>query len=405
MSVPNYNSTAQSHNDRLRTLIDKASSLPKITPPVEEKDVNFYDYDGKLLYSYTLAEVKQLSELPTPPTPPKEFLVFDEWNWKLADIKSYNNPLQVGATYKTVDDKTYVVIRIDEDWQKNVTIRYCQWCASFVLDWGDGTVEDPTTNSSGANFTKTHTYAEKGEYIITIAVSGTWNMGLNSTSGTFFGSINNNESAALKEVYLGKGARLLGNAFYKAMSLEKVTIPKTATQTWASAFAWCSSLKAVVLPSTFTVITASSFAYAMSMEMISFPKSITEIQAESFGYAITKKVTLPPATKIFLGGINILERIVIPEGVTNINEICRNAYNIKEVNIPSTVTNISASSFYNCYSLKRLRFNSTTPPTVANSNAFTGVPTNCIVEVPSGTLATYQNATNYSTIAAQMVEV
>ena len=33
----------------------------------EEKDVNFYDYDGTRLYSYTLAEAQALTVLPTPP--------------------------------------------------------------------------------------------------------------------------------------------------------------------------------------------------------------------------------------------------------------------------------------------------------------------------------------------------
>ena len=31
------------------------------------KEVNFYDYDGKLLYSYTLAEAQSLAALPAAP--------------------------------------------------------------------------------------------------------------------------------------------------------------------------------------------------------------------------------------------------------------------------------------------------------------------------------------------------
>src|SRR5574344_498215 len=37
-------------------------------PSANRKDVNFYDYDGTLLYSYTLAEAQALTALPDQPT-------------------------------------------------------------------------------------------------------------------------------------------------------------------------------------------------------------------------------------------------------------------------------------------------------------------------------------------------
>ena len=37
---------------------------------VPMKDVNFYDYDGTRLYSYTVAEAAALTELPPLPTQP-----------------------------------------------------------------------------------------------------------------------------------------------------------------------------------------------------------------------------------------------------------------------------------------------------------------------------------------------
>jgi hypothetical protein len=42
-----------------------------------------------------------------------------------------------------------------------------------------------------------------------------------------------------------------------------------------------------------------------------------------------------------------------------------------------------------------MRFEGTTPPTVANSNAFSKVPTDCIISVPVGSLSAYTTATNY----------
>jgi hypothetical protein len=42
-----------------------------------------------------------------------------------------------------------------------------------------------------------------------------------------------------------------------------------------------------------------------------------------------------------------------------------------------------------------LRFNSATPPTVANSNAFSNLQSTCIISVPTGKLSAYTSAANY----------
>lgn len=47
--------------------------------------VNFRDYDGTVLYSYTVEEAAALTELP--PLPTHEGLVCQGWNWTLTDIK------------------------------------------------------------------------------------------------------------------------------------------------------------------------------------------------------------------------------------------------------------------------------------------------------------------------------
>ena len=52
--------------------------------PLEEKDVNFYDYDGTVLYAYTAQEALALSALPEAPT--HEGLTFQGWNRTLAQL-------------------------------------------------------------------------------------------------------------------------------------------------------------------------------------------------------------------------------------------------------------------------------------------------------------------------------
>lgn len=53
---------------------------------LKRNDVNFFDYDGTLLYAYTWEEAKALTELP--PLPVHDGLEVREWNYTLEDIKA-----------------------------------------------------------------------------------------------------------------------------------------------------------------------------------------------------------------------------------------------------------------------------------------------------------------------------
>jgi len=68
------------------------------------------------------------------------------------------------------------------------------------------------------------------------------------------------------------------------------------------------------------------------------------------------------------------------------------------------VTSIGASAFNGCYGMSEYHFKPTTPPTLANSNAFSTIPSDCIIYVPQGSLNAYKTATNWSTYASHMQE-
>jgi len=81
----------------------------------EWKDVNFIDYDGKNLYSYTAQEALNLSALPELPNRSSEGLTCQEWNYTLEEVKANVNSCgkcTVGATYTTTDGKTHLFITI-----------------------------------------------------------------------------------------------------------------------------------------------------------------------------------------------------------------------------------------------------------------------------------------------------
>lgn len=53
---------------------------------LKRNDVNFFDYDGTLLYAYTWDEARNLTELPAAPS--HDGMTFKEWNYTLEDIKA-----------------------------------------------------------------------------------------------------------------------------------------------------------------------------------------------------------------------------------------------------------------------------------------------------------------------------
>lgn len=83
------------------------------------KDVNFIDYDGTVLYSYSASEALNLTHLPDNPT--HEGLTSQGWNWTLADIQSYVSKygaLNIGQMYITDDGATRLYIYVSEERKK-----------------------------------------------------------------------------------------------------------------------------------------------------------------------------------------------------------------------------------------------------------------------------------------------
>ena len=76
-------------------------------------DVNFYDYDGTILYSYTKEQFLALSAMPELPT--RGVLICQGWIWTLIDAKEYVTDygmLNIGTMYVTDYGYTRLYIRI-----------------------------------------------------------------------------------------------------------------------------------------------------------------------------------------------------------------------------------------------------------------------------------------------------
>jgi hypothetical protein len=77
---------------------------------------------------------------------------------------------------------------------------------------------------------------------------------------------------------------------------------------------------------------------------------------------------------------------------------------LEKLVVPSSVTSIAANAVSMGF-LYELWMYPTSPPTLATNSLNGTVLSNLVIYVPSGKLATYQGATNWSTYADNMVEM
>ena len=292
--------------------------------PASVSDVNFYDYDGTILYSYTKEQFLALSAMPELPT--REGLICQGWNWALSEAKSYVRDygiLNIGTMYITDDGDTRLYIRIATEGRMTVPLYWSQTATNGVsIDWGDGSTIQ-SVNGTG-NKTTTHTYAKCGDYVIRLKVVNNCTLGLGSNSSSYcvMGATNNTG-----KVYCNM--------------LQKVEIGNGVTSIGSRAFSCCHSLSSV-----------------------SIPQGVTSIGDDVFNYC----------------------------------------YSLSSVSIPQSVTSIGSRAFSYCDGMAIYDFTKhTSVPTLVSTNAFSSIPSDCVIKVPSSLLSTWKSATNWSTYASKIV--
>ena len=239
-------------------------------------DVNFYDYEGTILHSYTKEQFLELSAMPELPT--RAGLICQGWNWDFDEAKEYVTDygmLNIGAMYITDDGDTRLYIRIATEGRMTVTLYWSQTVNNGVyIDWGDGS-DIQSVYGTGSRYA-THTYANPGDYVIRLKVADNCTLGLGADSTSFcvMGStadVGKVYCNMLQKVELGSGVTNIGDyAFSSCSSLASVSIPNSVTSIGNNAFYYCYSLASVSIPNSVTSIGNYAFYSCKGMAIYDF---------------------------------------------------------------------------------------------------------------------------------------
>ena len=413
------------------------------TTPGAPGDITFYDYDGTIVTSWTLEELATKTALPDYPS--HEGLTCQGWNLSLADLKTTNRKMNVGAMYITDDGKTRIYIRLEEG-RTSPMLGVCP-NGTVTVDWGDGTTPDKLTgtDTTVVKWTPNHAYSTPGEYVIKLTVYRTMGFyGDSSSSGGSgilrYSSSDDNRNHvyqnSVQKIEIGNGITSVGDyAFRSCYSLASITIPDSLTNIGASAFDSCYSLASITIPDSLTNIGDSAFNYCYSLASITIPDSLTNIGDSAFNSCLSlASITIPDGVTSIgtyaFRGCNSLASITIPDGVTSVGDYALRScvslasitipdgvtsigtyafgfcYSLASITIPDSVTSVGDSAFRSCVSLAFYDFTAcTTVPTLANTNAFTGIAADCQIRVPAALVNAWKTATNWSTYADHIVGV
>ena len=432
--------------------------------PARKKQINFIDYDGIILYSYTKSEWQNVSDLPDNPS--HDGLIAQGWNWTKAQIDAQltampDGDIWVGQMYITDDGKTRIYIHLTQGrLHPYFGIRLD---GTVIVDWGDNSATSTMTSSAAYTIYRDHEYASEGDYVITITVSsGSFRFYGGNQSTILRTDINSNRIEcdivylnAIQKIEFGEGIyRFDYDAFHSCQSLKSITTPSNVTTVSGFAFQDCYSLESITIPSGVTGIGLNEFTECYSLASISIPSSVRTINNEAFSYCYSlASITIPSGVTSFgnsvFWGCHSLLSISIPSGVTQIEtKTFDDCYSLTSVAIPSSVTRFCSYAFFNCRSLKSITIPSgvtvidgyafdechsltivtipssvtdignsafshcygvaeyhvlrSTPPTLG-SYAFASIADDCKIYVPSASRYTYQQATNWSTYQAKIV--
>lgn len=376
---------------------------------VEEKDVNFFDYDGTLIASYTEAEAKALTTLPTPPE--HSGLVFQGWNYTLEEVKANAEMADIGALYTTDDGATRLEIEVASEVRRDVHVAFAQSSTNGgLIDWGDGESERPTSYPGNITYT-THEYAATGTYIIKIFVDDDCAITLcgspvsmmnpsDKTSNTC-----NYYMSMLKKIFLGdRISGITASAFKNALGLMEISMNQDISGIPNYAFAG-SGINFIAIPRGVTDIEYNAFSECYSLRIVSLPATVKNIGNKAFyNDRLLERVNIRNVTNIndyMAYNCYNLKSLVFNEEMTFIGTyMCYQCFGLVNVKFLGSVKQIYNNAFFSCTSLRIMDFtNCISVPTLQNTNSFGSYSSDMEILVPAALVDEWRQATNWTALA------
>ena len=383
---------------------DLVDSIEAASQFDENADFCFWDYDGTPLYSYTMAEIQAMTELPAPPDHSQDDvpLTFLYWNWTLADLKSLNCTMDIGACYRPTDGKMHWTYRLTDISGLTCSFTTTQ-TKDVVIDWGDGTTPEHWGSSTENGANPTHTYAQAGTYHCTWEGSGRPSSRMRTEGnqclvGQFVVGDN------MMEVWLSTyWSETITDSFIE-------TIVCNGTMTGGTNYIGpkpknCPRLKAYV----FTPISSVGegvLQNCKALELVCFSNSSYQRGNNlCAGCYNLKRARLSPNsvyTRFAFQSCNLS----FFNGPTLGYRSLQANHNLKRLVIKSDMGEdlfYASSSTNNVPPLEEIWCGLTTPPTLNSTKILSKITPWCKIHVPAEALTDWQEATNWSTYANYMV--
>lgn len=393
------------------------------TAQPKESDINFWDYDGTLLYSWTLAELATKTELP--PLPSHDGLVCQGWNWTLQDIKDAGRELDIGALYSTDDGKTRLYVDVDTETWDDFVLNYWQSTRNATtVDWGDGTT--PETKNADSWIEHRHVYAASGSYVITMSVKEGATMWLGHDSWMLIAKseADSGRCAMLRRVEVGaRVTTIANNTFQVCGRLESISIPQNVEVEGYATFNQATQLRVIVIQSITNVF--RTFYNCINLRAIAGPGTmgytdkytLTNTAVRQLNAAVTAAYTVQSLERVHIKAVNgqvgdfsacrSLVEVTIPADATTFVAAAFSGDNaLRRVTCLGDIASIPAQVFQRCYPLRFVDFtHCTAVPTLANVNAFDRTHAQLEIRVPASLVDAWKAATNWSSLADHIVGV
>lgn len=394
------------------------------TTPPEESDINFWDYDGTLLYAWTFAELATKTELP--PLPSHDGLICQGWNWTLQDIKDAGRELDIGALYITDDGKTRLYVDVDTETWDDFVLNYWQDPRNATtVDWGDGTT--PETKNADSWIEHRHVYASSGSYVITMSVKEGTTMQLgNGSNGRMLianGETDMGRCAMLTKVEIGERmTRVTERAFY-ATRLKSISVPAGVLFEPYRTFEEVTSIRAVT--AAFSPAIIQTFYNCPNLRAIASTKgttqsddyTITNTAVRQINFDMTAAYNAQALERVHIKAVNgqvgsfksclsLLEVTIPADATTFVAAAFQGDHALRRVTCLGDIASIPAQVFQRCYPLRFVDFTRCTAvPTLANVNAFDETHPQLEIRVPASLADAWKAATNWSSLADHIVGV